>query len=1429
MLVVLKRQSHSWPVTRLATCLLLSIVTLVMLGGCWLPNEAPVAVISANPTSGEAPLEVTFDASESYDPDGDEISYEWDFGDGEGGEGQNVQHRFNSPGEYPVVAEIRDTKGATTVSTLHILVFLQITTDEIGSVGGKIETRGGAAVTFLPGAIGSDTSVTIAEAVPEEPVIEALAPVGNMVVVEISAATRMPSSLSADPTLSNQNVLPKGQPEESIVIEIVAEGDKTDLCVIQVTIDACDASTETLSQESSAKGFSSGVRRCFEGIAKAIGSGARKVKVEIGGALRKVREEVGSAAQSVKLRINATLMSLQDLFVRQSSFLELDWDTMSFGPFDSKPNEGQTALVLVHGWQFCSAKTEAGALSKELWANFVEFLGKPSFKNLKNFYKIYAFEYNSSLAITENGRLLKTTLGTLNGDAVILAHSMGGLVARSAIEEAGATNIHALITLGAPHNGTPLANKGTILLTLPAARSLLFFLSGSKGAQDCTWAVDEPGFGNPWLSSLNLSIRSKKPTETEYLLYGSKSLPTGSWLTSIWNEVADLLVGVHGIMEHDGVVPFPSAMKPAELLPIEQSTTREFNLIDHFSLKREPAVLRAVCDDLSSLRGNQRPTVSIISPNDGSTYIEGDSIAFQGEADDPEDGPLSGSSLFWTSSIYGEIGIGQSFDRNDLAVGTHIITLKAVDSQGEKAEDSVTITIAKKPDLKVRTVRLSKSSAQVGDTISVTFTVENKGGLVSAEFQNRVFLSTTQYGGGGQKIPLGDFPLSLGDTDSKTDTAEVTIPQVPGGTWYLAVYADCNDVIHEGTNENNNIDSAPLSISKTPKTLDRVTISGPSQVDENSTGDYACTAYFSDGTNSDVTYSASWSENTSYTTISSSGHLSVGSLTSDKTCTVSASYKSSGITKTATKSVTLRDVPQARALERLGISGPDELDENTSGDYTCTAYFSDGTNSDVTYSASWSENTSYTTISSSGHLSVGSLTSDKTCTVSASYKSSGITKTATKSVTLRNLAPPEILARIDSYSPSNEGNPATIEVGDSVTIRVTFTNTGDSPWRFIAGASIWNSNGQIVVDYDTTLSSPLQPGQQTTVSWSHTVSQLGDYWLQFGVWKQTPYVSGNLLDKEPSPSRRLIVGVANQPPVARFTMSAQGKAAYENQTLDLTMESGQQLTVQFSAGRSSDDTGIASYQWKVDGTTTSRNRTFSWDFDRFKTYQILLTVTDTDGLSNSVGGQVRITEMAPPEILARIDSYSPSNEGNPATIEVGDSVTIRVTFTNTGDSPWRFIAGASIWNSNGQIVVDYDTTLSSPLQPGQQTTVSWSHTVSQLGDYWLQFGVWKQTPYVSGNLLDKEPSPSRRLIVGVGPTKFRIGDRVRVTVNLNVRTCADTSCSEISDPQYPGYAPAGAIGTVLDGPVSADGYVWWRVQFDQGFTGWSVENGLAKV
>jgi uncharacterized repeat protein (TIGR01451 family) len=71
-------------------------------------NSPPVASFTAAPTSGPAPLDVTFtDTSTPTDRDPIE-EWSWDFGDGQTGSGPQVTHRFAADGTYRVTLTVSD-------------------------------------------------------------------------------------------------------------------------------------------------------------------------------------------------------------------------------------------------------------------------------------------------------------------------------------------------------------------------------------------------------------------------------------------------------------------------------------------------------------------------------------------------------------------------------------------------------------------------------------------------------------------------------------------------------------------------------------------------------------------------------------------------------------------------------------------------------------------------------------------------------------------------------------------------------------------------------------------------------------------------------------------------------------------------------------------------------------------------------------------------------------------------------------------------------------------------------------------------------------------------------------------------------------------------------------------------------------------------
>ena len=83
-------------------------------------NRNPAAAATANPTSGEAPLTVVFDASASTDPDGDPLTFSWNFGDGASASGGSVSHTYNTAGTFNAVVTVSDGRGGTGSATLRI-------------------------------------------------------------------------------------------------------------------------------------------------------------------------------------------------------------------------------------------------------------------------------------------------------------------------------------------------------------------------------------------------------------------------------------------------------------------------------------------------------------------------------------------------------------------------------------------------------------------------------------------------------------------------------------------------------------------------------------------------------------------------------------------------------------------------------------------------------------------------------------------------------------------------------------------------------------------------------------------------------------------------------------------------------------------------------------------------------------------------------------------------------------------------------------------------------------------------------------------------------------------------------------------------------------------------------------------------------------
>ena len=87
-------------------------------------NSQPNAIVDADPTAGDAPLTVDFDASGSSDPDDDALAYAWDFGDDDGlfddAFGVAPSHTYSDEGTYVARVRVSDGRGGTDTATILI-------------------------------------------------------------------------------------------------------------------------------------------------------------------------------------------------------------------------------------------------------------------------------------------------------------------------------------------------------------------------------------------------------------------------------------------------------------------------------------------------------------------------------------------------------------------------------------------------------------------------------------------------------------------------------------------------------------------------------------------------------------------------------------------------------------------------------------------------------------------------------------------------------------------------------------------------------------------------------------------------------------------------------------------------------------------------------------------------------------------------------------------------------------------------------------------------------------------------------------------------------------------------------------------------------------------------------------------------------------
>lgn len=83
-------------------------------------NDRPIAKATATPRSGGVPLEVEFSSAGTAHPQGGELTYAWDFGDGATSTEPHPTHTYTTEGNFTAVLTVTDVQGRTGVANTTI-------------------------------------------------------------------------------------------------------------------------------------------------------------------------------------------------------------------------------------------------------------------------------------------------------------------------------------------------------------------------------------------------------------------------------------------------------------------------------------------------------------------------------------------------------------------------------------------------------------------------------------------------------------------------------------------------------------------------------------------------------------------------------------------------------------------------------------------------------------------------------------------------------------------------------------------------------------------------------------------------------------------------------------------------------------------------------------------------------------------------------------------------------------------------------------------------------------------------------------------------------------------------------------------------------------------------------------------------------------
>jgi len=193
---------------------------------------------------------------------------------------------------------------------------------------------------------------------------------------------------------------------------------------------------------------------------------------------------------------------------------------------------------------------------------------------------------------------------------------------------------------------------------------------------------------------------------------------------------------------------------------------------------------------------NSPPAATITLPLDGDSFVDGDTVSFQGTALD-QGGSTTDLLITWTSSLDQILnedppdadGILE-FATNELSVGTHVITLGVVDDGGLQDSQEVTIGVLPQSDIDADNDGYTPSQGDCDDTdADIHPGAEEEPNGVDDDCDGTIDEGTDLYDDDGD-----GFTETDGDCDDDDDETYPEAPEIAD-----EIDNDCDGTIDEGT------------------------------------------------------------------------------------------------------------------------------------------------------------------------------------------------------------------------------------------------------------------------------------------------------------------------------------------------------------------------------------------------------------------------------------------------------------------------------------------------------------------------------------------------------------------------------------------------------------------------------------------------------